>query len=327
MITETFKIISHLKDILGRGLVTNEFVAVFELVKNGFDAGASSVAIEVDPEAGRIAIVDDGKGMARRDIIERWLFLAYSAKADNSEDDNLHPDYRDRIRQRDQFAGSKGIGRLSCDTLGTNLILYSRTFGETAVQKLSINWSDFEKDSKSEFGDIEVFLDQVDSFPKVNCGSGEPSENGTVLWITGSRHFWDAEAIRRLRRYLAKLIDPFGTTTDVEVTTCLIGHKDQKDIDLSNIVNGPIENHISDVLQEKTTRISVTIIKGKMETKIVDRGATMMHIREPYESPLSTRAKIHGDVYYLNRSAKMTFARRMGVPAVEFGSIFLFEWL
>ena len=153
MITETFKIISHLKDILGRGLVTNEFVAVFELVKNGFDAGASSVAIEVDPEAGRIAIVDDGKGMARRDIIERWLFLAYSAKADNSEDDNLHPDYRDRIRQRDQFAGSKGIGRLSCDTLGTNLILYSRTFGETAVQKLSINWSDFEKDSKSEFGD------------------------------------------------------------------------------------------------------------------------------------------------------------------------------
>jgi hypothetical protein len=176
-------------------------------------------------------------------------------------------------------------------------------------------------------GDIEVFLDQVDSFPKVNCGSGEPSENGTVLWITGSRHFWDAEAIRRLRRYLAKLIDPFGTTTDVEVTTCLIGHKDQKDIDLSNIVNGPIENHISDVLQEKTTRISVTIIKGKMETKIVDRGATMMHIREPYESPLSTRAKIHGDVYYLNRSAKMTFARRMGVPAVEFGSIFLFEWL
>lgn len=33
MAQETFRISSHLKDIIGRDLVTNEFVALFELVK------------------------------------------------------------------------------------------------------------------------------------------------------------------------------------------------------------------------------------------------------------------------------------------------------
>jgi hypothetical protein len=33
-----FKISSALKDIIGRDLITNDFVAIFELVKNSYDA-------------------------------------------------------------------------------------------------------------------------------------------------------------------------------------------------------------------------------------------------------------------------------------------------
>ena len=38
-----FRISSFLKDLIGRELITDEFVAVFELVKNSFDANANKV--------------------------------------------------------------------------------------------------------------------------------------------------------------------------------------------------------------------------------------------------------------------------------------------
>jgi len=40
-----FKISSALKDIIGRDLITDDFVAVFELVKNSFDAYATKAEI------------------------------------------------------------------------------------------------------------------------------------------------------------------------------------------------------------------------------------------------------------------------------------------
>ncbi|WP_369345768.1 ATP-binding protein [Asaia prunellae] len=50
--SESFRISSRLKDIIGRDLVTNEYVAIFELVKNSFDARATSVDIEFHPIKG-----------------------------------------------------------------------------------------------------------------------------------------------------------------------------------------------------------------------------------------------------------------------------------
>ena len=61
-IRQRFKISSALKDIIGRDLITNDFVAIFELVKNSFDAHATHVDVIFD--AGRIWVVDDGKGLA-----------------------------------------------------------------------------------------------------------------------------------------------------------------------------------------------------------------------------------------------------------------------
>ncbi|WP_249690863.1 ATP-binding protein [Stappia sp. WLB 29] len=312
-----FRISTHLKDVIGRDLVTNEFVAIFELVKNSFDARATHVRITFDLEADLLTIVDDGKGMSSYDVREKWLFVAYSAKADGTEDDDAS-DYRDRIRIRG-YAGSKGIGRFSCDTLGRSLELYSRT-GEdiSPVIKLEVDWEDFEQDSKEEFGTIKVSLDEDSSFPKSD-GVVPPSQRGTMLRIKGLRHAWGEDAVAKLRRYLAKLIDPFGTTEDVEVATVLVG-SDPHNRDL----NGPISNDIADVLKDKTTRMEVGISEGRIHSSLIDRGRVIYEISEesPYED--LTGATVRGEIFYLNRSAKQTFSQRMKVPVVEFGSIFLF---
>ena len=80
--TTNFRISSELKNVIGRDLITDDFVAIFELVKNSFDAHATDVKIFFDfsNKQEAIYIIDNGKGMSEMDIQKKWLFVAYSAK-------------------------------------------------------------------------------------------------------------------------------------------------------------------------------------------------------------------------------------------------------
>lgn len=318
---ENFRISSHLKDIIGRDLVTNEFVAVFELVKNAFDARAKKVNLVFDNDSGEIWIVDNGKGMDADIIRERWLFVAYSAKADGTEDNESGGDYRNLIRPHGQFAGSKGIGRFSCDTLGKTLTLYSRKETDDQTQKLWVEWDRFEQDSKKLFQTVNVILDAVDGFPK-DAPIQLPPKSGTVLRIGNLRGTWDAEQIHKLRRYLEKLIDPFGSTKNTPVEIAVKDSRLSKS-ELSEL-EGPVGNDLRDLLDEKTTRIRITINDGKISTELIDRSITIYRISEDSEYLGLFGAKIECEIFYLNRSAKHTFTSRMGVQPVKFGSVFLF---
>ena len=43
--TLSFRVSAGLKNLIGRDLISDKYIAVFELVKNSYDAGASSVII------------------------------------------------------------------------------------------------------------------------------------------------------------------------------------------------------------------------------------------------------------------------------------------
>ena len=318
---QRFKVSTHLKDIIGRDLVTNEYVAVFELVKNAIDAWAKRVDVGFDLDNNRIWIVDNGKGMDAQALRDRWLFVAYSAKADGTEDSKKPGGYRDRIRDKGKYAGSKGIGRFSCDTLGKSLVLYSRPSTDGPTQQLSVHWEEFEGDSKKIFESVGVDLVTVGGFP--DCALVPmPSGSGTALRIDDLRGHWSANEILRLRQYLEKLIDPFGSTTDTPVH---IGVLDSNldDGTLAELV-GPVGNNISDLLKKKTTRIGVKIDGNRIHTTLLDRGRVVYRITEGSQFAGLKKAIVHADVYYLNQSAKKTFTQRMGVQPVKFGSIFLF---
>jgi hypothetical protein len=155
----SFKIKSGLKNIIGRDLITDDYVAVFELVKNSFDAYAKKVIITFEKD--KIIITDDGKGMDLNDINNKWLAVAYSAKKEGVEDEELEEkefdSYRDKIQAKKFFAGAKGIVRFSCDRLGSKLILTSKKASSNAkFEQIEVNWSDFEEDSTDEFIDIKV---------------------------------------------------------------------------------------------------------------------------------------------------------------------------
>ena len=79
----TFRISAGLKNLIGRDLISDKFIAIFELVKNAYDADSTKVDVSFNlGEAGisQIVISDNGSGMSYDDIINKWLFVAYSEK-------------------------------------------------------------------------------------------------------------------------------------------------------------------------------------------------------------------------------------------------------
>jgi len=330
MSKEYFKISSGLKNLIGSELITDNFVAVFELVKNSFDAKASEVKIifeNIYSENAKIIIQDNGKGMDYDDLINKWLFVAYSAKRDGTEDSNKQINY---------YAGAKGVGRFSCDRLGRYLNLVTiKDRPNAQIENLYVDWKKFEEDQKKEFIKIPVEHNVLSKAP-YNL------KKGTILEISGiNPEEWNRDNFIRLKDKLSKLVrpdlnkskkqKPFKILLEVEAEK----QNDLKEIEANrekgegfvyrNTVNGEIENFIFDELDIRTTKIiSEVSSDGKfITTKLIDRENYIYEIKERNKYGLLEDVSIQ--LYFLNRAAKNIFTRKMGIAAVNYGNVFVYK--
>tara|TARA_R100000789_G_C3020965_1_gene153498 strand:+ start:103 stop:2388 length:2286 start_codon:yes stop_codon:yes gene_type:complete len=320
-----FKISSALKNIIGSDLISDDFIAVFELVKNAYDAHASKVEVifeNIYSENAKIIIKDNGKGMNLDDLQNKWLFVAYSAKKDGSEEDNY--DYRDKIKIKRAYAGAKGIGRFSCDRLGKELYLETvKDEINAKVESLYTEWDKFEGNLKEEFVDINVLHETLNK-------STFSIEHGTILEISNLKSDWDREKFLKLKNALAKLINPNthlqNDNFSIELIVPLELEKDKEETKYRNKVNGEIQNLIFDTLEIKTTKIVSKVLprsKNKIETSLVEGGKLVYKIIE--ENKYHNLFNVDCELYFLNHSAKLTFKKRMGVDSVSYGHIFVYK--
>lgn len=328
-----FRVSSGIKDIVGKDLITDDFIAVFELVKNSYDARAKHVVLTFEER--KIVIADNGKGMSLDDIKNKWLYLAYSAKKDNTEDldeEEKVETYRDRIGVERHYAGSKGIGRFSADRLGKKLILTTKEINSKKIEQIKIDWGKF-NDQNREFGTIEI---EHKTLYEYKIPFPDEANHGVILEIEGAS-YWKRDKLVKLKHSLEKLINPFSEMNDFGVSMVCnrelgedeSGHykkgvnKAKKYLERDK-VNGPVKNAILDILELKTTQISVEITLDSIETRILDRGTLIYHIEEENKD-YSLLENVRIDLYFLNIAAKNNFTRKMGVQPVNFGSVFLFK--
>lgn len=331
-----FKVSAELKNILGRDLITNDNIAILELVKNSYDAHATKVEITFDDD--KIIIADNGKGMTLEELKDKWLFVGYSAKRDGTEDNS----YRSKFKRA--YAGAKGIGRISCDRLARYVTLTTKSEASYTVETLMVDWQSFEQKQKVEFDTVAVkhySSREKCTFPLGSC-------HGTILSFTALYGFWGKDEILVLRKSLEKMINPFSEANEYKIEILAPKFKvHDKEIynkieeiqtnkneltdesrahiaKLKNsIINGIIENTINDVLKIKTTQIESTLKDNIIRTRLSDRGEIMYEIKEPNKFPLLEDVTIN--LYFLNRAAKYNFSMRMGVTPVNYGNIFLFR--
>ena len=189
--------------LIGRDLITDRVTALFELVKNCYDANAQSVRVifenvSIGKENPIIRIEDDGYGMSFEDVRDKWMVVGTSSK--RSQPYSPEPYNR-------KCVGEKGIGRFAVDKLGDYVSIITKKRGESSWLRVDIDWAAYYQEM--EHGrDIRLFTDIENSYSYINAENLE--ESGTKLIISSLREPWTEREIKHLMREISKMVSPFA---------------------------------------------------------------------------------------------------------------------
>ncbi|MGQ1309085.1 sensor histidine kinase [Acinetobacter baumannii] len=290
-----FKTSSGIKSIVGKDLITDKFVAIFELVKNSYDAKAEKVDIIF--ENNKIIISDDGCGMSKDDLIDKWLNLAYSDKKEGKFN-------QDRI-----FVGSKGIGRFSADRLGGKLLIKTKVKNEGKYHELNISWDAFDQDIKKLFESIDIkYTENEDSQANFD-------KSYTILEISELHEVWSLNEIDRAKEKLRRLKNPFVIDDGFRI------HMTYQENDRK--ITESIQSNIAEVIKDRSITVEAHF-NNNIHVALFDRGEKIYEIKAPNISILK-KCPINVSINFLTTSAKIVFKRRMGVTVGQFGNIFIYK--
>ena len=172
-----FRSRARLVEILGEHLIKDNTVGLLELVKNAYDADATTVEILLEnldyPRKTIVTVKDNGDGMTLDTVEGPWLEPAHGGK-------EIQKEKEARSRLGRLPLGEKGIGRLAAHKLGKYLTLVTRHRKSSNEVVLEIDWTPFESHS--------AYLDEIILKPKER----EPelfteSSHGTCLIMRDAR--------------------------------------------------------------------------------------------------------------------------------------------
>lgn len=195
---------------IGEDLISNNIVAIIELVKNSYDANSPIVEVEfkgivekilegkkekreIRKEGSSITIFDEGDGMDLHIIQKAWMEPATNFKK--------IPENENKKRR---FTGEKGIGRFASAKLASKLDIYTRREDDNEIE-VNFNWD--------EFSDEEKYLEEVKTKWRVRPPE-KITKKGTILELNYLNSIWDENNIRELRVALSRLLSPIAPNED-----------------------------------------------------------------------------------------------------------------
>ncbi len=192
---------------LGADLVTNDVVAIIELVKNSYDAFATRVDVRFrqlnEPDSMIIEIEDNGEGMSRSIIENVWCVVATPYR--------MTDPVRKRGRKTRRVSGEKGLGRLSAARLGSCLEMITKSANEPCWQ-VDVDWSDLAMQDNLDSCSAEIF--EYTAQPPFG-------DHGTLVRILNLNSPWDRMRWNELKEQLSRLVSPFAEVRDFEIRLTL----------------------------------------------------------------------------------------------------------
>lgn len=177
-------------ELLGEQLIKDHRLALFELVKNAYDADATEVVLrfgDLRTAEPWIGIRDNGTGMSLETIISHWMEPASDHKA-VARSKGIRTSTHGRLP-----VGEKGIGRFAVHKLGKTIRLVTKTEGSKTEVVVDIDWDSFSQNRYLDEAPVTVIERPLTTFSK-------ESDHGTRIKIGGLKQVWTRGDIRRLYR-------------------------------------------------------------------------------------------------------------------------------
>ena len=243
-ISQPFRPRARMLQLLGDELIGSARLAVFELVKNAYDADANKVTVRLNLDSGQeqtITVIDDGEGMTLDVLKSVWL-----VPGNNHRQKQRQAQIRTQKHHRLPL-GEKGLGRFAVHKLGNRISMVTRSRGSDECV-VEIDWSEL---IKADFLDEAPVRIRVRS-PREFTGK----RTGTQIKVRELRGTdWNRGEVRRLRNQITSICSPFQEPSGFQAGLEIPGYESWID-DLPDV---------SEILDRAIWKFSFKLDKGKFD--------------------------------------------------------------
>ena len=179
---------------LGMNLYSTIPAVLSEIVANAWDADAGRVLVTLGD--GEIAIEDDGVGMTRDQVIDRFLDVGFQRRKAMGA----------RTAKNRRPMGRKGIGKLSSFSIAHVVTVYTTSGGERTGFRMDAQRIREQMRRERQNGQAESDgcpVEELDDWP-------DALNAGTRIVLTGLKHEADGRTTRGLRQRIARRFSVIG---------------------------------------------------------------------------------------------------------------------
>ena len=291
--------------LIGRELITDRITALFELVKNCYDANATRVdvvfenvsydnavvddttkEVRVNPGS-KVVIEDNGYGMSFEDIRDKWMVIGTASKRTSP--------FSPRPFGR-RCVGEKGIGRFAVDKLGDKVNIVTKKEEDDRWLNVEIDWNSyFNEVSPDEREHIRLFTDIENKYDYLDRNEGS-GVSGTKLIVSSVREFWSKDDISRFYKEANKIVSPYTLLNPpfkIYITAREYGW-----------VEKPVE---PDKIDFATEEAEITYRDGIQETLDFDKDKGCIAKKD---GPLRIFGGISLKIFYFDENARRNYYRK-----------------
>lgn len=176
---------------LGINLYSNAAAVLSELVANAYDADATLVEINWKQNGSTVTIVDNGCGMTKKELNDRFLVVGYKKRATEG---NISPKWKR------PYMGRKGIGKLSIFSVAKEVEVYSTKGGRSNGFKIDV------EDLEARIKEGKPYHPEEVEVPE------DRRDKGTVIILGELKHKRADLTANALRKRIARRFDVLDET-------------------------------------------------------------------------------------------------------------------